>query len=202
MDTSAKSKRPKGNLRRFALAPLLVLLALSGLAAGDAALTQGSAVALVNAEREFVERKKDGGLTARPIFDRRLQFLYYGLRDIRSGDWLTGMYRVQGGERELDSGWEYTFDYPKLDGQPELDPERVYLLVVVASPADGSDPGEFSTLVPVYQPTGLWDRVLRAFNPETWARAILVWVIQGVHGGLCTVLEKISGGAAANCREV
>ena len=180
---------------------LLMALAWTAFSGPHIAMAQSGGVTLVNADREFVERKKDGEFIARPIFNKRLDFLYYGLRDAKTGDWLTGMYRVQGGEKELDSGWEYSFEYPALDEQPELDPEQVYLMVIIAT-APGQDPVQFNTLVPVYQPTGLWDKVLRAFNPETWARAILTWILEGVHGGLCIVVEKITGDDVPNCREV
>ena len=43
--------------------------------------------------------------------------------------------------------------------------------------------------------------MLGALDPDRWARAAAWWVIQGVHGTLCGVVEKLSGADAANCRE-
>ena len=37
---------------------------------------------------------------ARPVFDREIDELYFGIRDADTGDWLTAMYRVRGGEEE------------------------------------------------------------------------------------------------------
>ena len=174
MNPTRSTKDPRQRLAWSVSIALLAVAMVSGFMAATPVLAQGADVTLVNADREFVERKKDGEFVARPIFDRRVEFLYYGLRDTMSGDWLTGMYRVQGGEKELASGWEYSFEYPALDEHPELDPEQLYLMVIIAT-APGQDPVQFNTLVPVYQPTGLWERVMQAFNPETWARAILTW---------------------------
>ncbi len=98
------------------------------------------------------------------------------------------MYRVQGGEKKLKDGWEYSWDYPALSEQPDLDPEKAYLLVI-GVPADvQGGPYVFHALVPIHQPTGLWDRILGALNPARWAKAFAHWVIEGVHGGLCSVV--------------
>lgn len=202
MTTSVPGSHTLSRLALLALLVFLMATVFTAVTGAHVALAQSGDVTLVNADREFAERKKDGEFIARPIFNKRLDFLYYGLRDAKTGDWMTGLYRVQGGEKELDSGWEYSIEYPALDEQPDLDPERVYVLAIVAPDPDGADPGNFNTLVPPYQPTGLWDRVLRAFNPETWARAILTWVLEGVHGALCVVVEKITGDDVTNCQEV
>ena len=69
---------------------------------------------------------------------------------------------------------------------------------MLAGAEDGTQ-GTFYSLIPVYQPTGLWDRVLAALNPARWARAFAGWVIEGVHGALCGVVERATGADAANC---
>ena len=48
------------------------------------------------------------------------------------------MYRVSGGEKERSDGWEYSWEYPALDEQPDLDLDRAYLLVMLAQSEDGS----------------------------------------------------------------
>ena len=67
---------------------------------------------MVNGDEELVERKKDGRFIARPVFDQELDVLYYGVRHPDTGDWLTAMYRVQGGAKRLADGWEYSWEYP------------------------------------------------------------------------------------------
>ncbi len=194
-----------GGIRRLMLlAAALALLALTAAAVHQPALAQqppdDDPPELINADQEFVERKKDGGFTARPVFDRQLAVLYYGVRNADTGDWITGLYRVIGGERRQGEGWERSFAYPALDGQPELDPERAYLLAMLARETSESAPQTFYAVIPVHRPTGLWDRVLGALDPGLWARAFARWVIEGVHGTLCGVVERASGADAANCR--
>ena len=169
----------------------------------DAALAQPPPVpdlTLVNADREFVERMKKGEFVARPVFSDQLGVLFYAVRDGETGEWLTKMYRVEGGEKRLAHGWEYSFEYPALDDHPDLDPERVYLLVMLAAGGGEDDPSDFYTVVPVHQPTGLWDRVLGALEPGRWARALAGWIVQGAHGVTCSVLEKAGGGSGL-CRK-
>ena len=55
-------------------------------------------------------------------------------------------------------------------------------------------------VVPIYQPGRIWDKILSALNPGRWARAFAGWVIEGVHGTLCGVVERASGEDADNCR--
>ena len=63
-------------------------------------------------EKPFIERKKNGEFRARPIFNLRLSRLTYGIRDADSGEWLTAIYRVNGGEDERDKGWEVRLRLP------------------------------------------------------------------------------------------
>ena len=173
-----------------------VLLTVSALAP---ALAQDTGLTLVNADRDLVERKKDGRFIARPVFSRELDSLYYAVRDADNGDWLTLMYRVQGGEKKLKDGWEYSWEYPALSEQPDLDPGKAYLLVI-GVPADAQGgPYVFHALVPVYQPSGIFDRILAALNPARWAKAFARWVIEGVHGGLCGVVERATRTEIDNC---
>ena len=111
------------------LAAALLLAALLAIPASNTALAQappGESLTLVNEDEDFVERKKDGRFIARPIFDRKPASLYYGVRHPDSGDWLTAVYRVQGGEKERKDGWEYSFEYPFEDDQQEMNPEQAY----------------------------------------------------------------------------
>ena len=190
------------SVRRFIpLAAALLLAALLAVPASNPALAQsppGDELTLVNADREFIERKGDGQFVARPIFDRKLASLFYGVRDADTGDWLTAMYSIRGGEKKRSDGWEYSWEYPALDEQPDLDRDRAYLLVILAQAEDGKR-GEFYAVVPIHQPGRIWDKVLAALNPGRWARAFAGWMIEGAHGTLCGVVERASGEDADNC---
>ena len=112
----------------------LLLAILSAIPLAGLTLVQappGDEITLVNSDREFVERKKEGEFIARPVFNRQIDALYYAIRDVDTGHWHTPMYRVIGGEKKLREGWEYSWEYPVLDEQPDLDPDRAYLLVMV-----------------------------------------------------------------------
>ncbi len=78
------------------------------------------------------------------------------------------------------------------DRGADLDPEKAYLLVMVEDVVGGHTQA-LHALILVHRPMGLWDRMLRAFSPETRARAIATWVVEGVHGTLCGVLERATG---------
>ena len=154
---------------------------------------------LVNTDREFVERKGGGEFVARPVFDREIANLFYAVRDADTGDWISAMYRVKGGEKKRSDGWEYSWEYPDLDEHPELDRDRAYLLVMLAEAEDGRR-GDFYAVVPIHQPGRIWDKILSALSPARWAKAFAGWVIEGVHGTLCGVVERASGEDADNCR--
>ena len=189
--------------RLVSLATTLLLAALIVVPTCGTALAQSpdtDNLSLVNRDRQMVERKKDGEFIARPVFSRKIDVLHYALRHPDTGDWVTNTYRVQGGEKQLSEGWEYTFEYPVLDGQPELHPEQAFLMVMSVPRTGGGDHHVFHALVPVHQPKGLWDKVLGALDPDRWARAGARWLIQGVHGTLCGVVEKIAGTNLAECR--
>ena len=201
----ALQPNPRSRARRLMiLAVALLLAALLAIPASNVALAQGrpgEGLFLVNEDDDFVERREDGSFIARPVFSREIDVLYYGVRHPDTGDWLSGMYRVQGGEKKLRDGWEYSWEYPVLAEQPALDPEQAHLLVMLARQTGGSDPYTFHAVIPVHQPGGLWDRVLGALDPGRWAKAFARWVIEGVHGTLCGVVERAGGAAAAHCRE-
>ena len=194
-----------GKARRLAfLATGLLLAALAAIPASGLALAQSPPpdsgnLALVNRDRQMVERKKDGEFVARPVFSRKIEVLFYALRHPDTGDWVTNTYRVQGGEKQLSEGWEYTFEYPVLDGQPELHPEQAFLMVMSVPRQEGGENHVFHTLIPVHQPKGLWDKVLGALDPDRWARAGARWMIQGVHGTLCGVVERAVETDIAEC---
>ena len=191
-----------GARRLIPLAAALLLAALTAFPTSGIAQAQvppGDDLTLVNAGREFVERKKGGEFVARPVFDRRVADLYYAIRDADTGDWISAMYQVRGGEKRRSDGWEYSWEYPKLDEQPDLDPDRAYLLVMLVTAEDGMR-GDFYAVVPIHEPGRIWDKILAALNPARWARAFAGWVIEGVHGTLCGVVERASGADADNCR--
>ena len=92
------------------LAAALLLAALLAIPASNIALAQSppDEIVLVNADREFVERKGGGEFVARPVFDREIANLFYAVRDADTGDWISAMYRVKGGEKKRSDGWEYS----------------------------------------------------------------------------------------------
>ena len=202
MGAQSTVRRTLGRAKRLIpLAAALLLAALVAVPASNVALAQAppDQIVLVNADRDFVERKKKGEFVARPVFDREIASLFYAVRDADTGDWISAMYRVRGGEKKRSDGWEYSFEYPALDEQPEIDPDRAYLLVMLAEDEDGRR-GDFYAVVPVHEPGRIWDKILSALNPARWARAFAGWVIEGVHGTLCGVVERASGEDADNCR--
>ena len=190
-----------GAKRLLPLASVLLLAALVAVPTSGVAQAQElhDQIVLVNADREFVERKKGGEFVARPVFDRKIAELFYAVRDADTGDWISAMYSVKGGEKNRSDGWEYSWEYPALDEQPDLDPDRAYLLVMLATAEDGNR-GDFYAVIPFHEPGRIWDKILSALNPARWARAAAGWVIEGVHGTLCGVVERASGADADNCR--
>ena len=178
---------------------LAALLAIPSSGIVQAQVPPGDGIVLVNADRGLVERKKGGEFVARPIFDREIETLYYGVRDADTGDWISAMYRVNGGEKKRSDGWEYSWEYPALDEQPDLDPDRAYLLVMLAT-AESGEMGDFYAVVPIHEPGRIWDKILSALSPARWARAFAGWVIEGVHGTLCGVVERASGEDVDECR--
>ncbi len=160
----------------------------------------GTQLEWVNQDEDWIDRKKHGEFRARPIFNQQLSTLYYGIRDSDTGEWLTAMYRVSGGEKERDEGWEYEFDYPALDEHEPLDPDRTYLMVMLAGTPRQATPTTFYAVVPMHQPGGLLGSLLRALDPDGWAKAAAGWVIEGVHGTLCGVLTELTGNEPVSCR--
>ena len=94
----------RGKARRLIpLAAALLLAALVAIPASNLALAQAppaGGIVLVNADRDFVERKKGGEFVARPVFDREIANLFYAVRDADTGDWISAMYRIKGGGEE------------------------------------------------------------------------------------------------------
>ncbi len=178
---------------------MAALLAIPSSGVAQAQTPPGDEIVLVNADRDFVERKKKGEFVARPVFDRKIADLLYAVRDADTGDWISAMYRVRGGEKKRSDGWEYSWDYPKLSEQPDLDPDKAYLLVMLATAEDGKRK-DFYGVIPIHQSGRIWDKILAALNPARWAKAFAGWVIEGVHGTLCGVVERASGENVANCR--
>ena len=198
-------RRMRQRGKRFAAAVLALAAVVFALAAWQIADAQqppsGVQLEWVNEDGDWIERKKHGEFRARPIFSARLTTLYYGIRDADTGEWLTSMYRVSGGETERDEGWEYEFDYPALDEQQPLDPDRTYLMVMLAQTGRQPTPTTFYAVVPLHQPGGLLGSLLRALDPDGWAKAAARWVIEGVHGTLCGVLTALTSEEPAGCRD-
>ena len=108
MNELALKSKPRSLRRLLPLASALVLAALVAIPSSGIVQAQslpGDAVALVNADREFVERKGGGEFVARPVFDRKIVDLFYAVRDADTGDWISAMYRVKGGEKKRSDGY-------------------------------------------------------------------------------------------------
>ena len=88
--------------RLLPLATALLLAALLAIPSSGIALAQAppDAIVLVNAHREFVERKGGGEFVARPVFDRQIEILFYAVRDADTGDWVSPMYRGSSAARK------------------------------------------------------------------------------------------------------
>ena len=177
--------------RLITLTAALLLAALAAATVSNTTLAQSGGLSLVNADRDFVERKKDGGFIARPVFNRQVSAIHYGIRHPETGDWLTPVFRVQSAGSQLAGGWEYSWPYPVLPQQPDLPAEEAFLLVIVA--VNGGDSTTFNAVIPIYQPTSLWDRVLAALDPNRLARAFARWIVEAVNGALCGIVERFSG---------
>ena len=105
----------KSKTRSFRrLVPLAIALVLAAIVAiPSSGIVQvqappGDEITLVNVDRDFVERKGGGEFVARPVFDRQIVDLFYAVRDADTGDWISAMYRVKGGEKKRSDGWEYS----------------------------------------------------------------------------------------------
>ena len=180
-----------------ALALGALLLVVGGSPVVPHAFAQESGLTLVNQDERFIQRHDHGGFTIRPVLSAEADAVAYGVKDPIDGAWLTAFYFVEDGPRKVNRGWEYTFDYPSDDSQPELDPERAYILGVLAWLDDESY--LFEAIIPMHESTGPWDRVLNALNPARWARAAAGWTIEGIHGLMCSVLGRIAGGDLEDC---
>ena len=177
--------------RLLPLTMALLLAALTAATASNAALAQDGGLSLVNHDRDFVERKKGGDFVARPVFDRQVVVIHYGIRHPETGDWISSMFRVQSDGKRLADGWEYSWQYPVLREQPELPADEAFLLVLAVS--DGGDTRTFHAVIPIYRSSSLWDRVLDALDPGRWGRALARWVVEGIYRALCGVIERASG---------
>ena len=180
-----------------ALALGALLLVVGGSPVVPHAFAQESGLTLVNGDERFIQRHDHGGFTARPVLSAEAAAVAYGVKDPIDGTWLTAFYFVEDGPRRVNRGWEYTFDYPSDDSQPQLDPERAYILGILAWLDDESY--LFEAIIPMHESTGPWDRVLNALNPARWARAAAGWTIEGTHGLMCSVLGRIAGGDLEDC---
>ncbi|MCY4615260.1 MAG: hypothetical protein OXC71_02565, partial [Chloroflexi bacterium] len=94
-----RTKTTSGRGKRLrALAAALLLAALAAVPSSGTALAQQppdpySPIVLINADdQDLVERKGDGRFIARPVFDREMPIVYFGVRDGDTGEWVVPMY--------------------------------------------------------------------------------------------------------------
>ena len=107
-----------------------------------------------------------------PSSTGEIETLFYAIRDADTGEWISTMYRVIGGVKRLSDGWEHSWEYPAFEQHPDLDPERPYLLVMLAVNPSAGESAVFYAVIPVHQPGGLWDRVLGALEPVALGEGI------------------------------
>ena len=200
-----------GRGRLFVLAALtLTMLWVSG---GGNALAQGAdddPIVLVNQDGRVVERKKDGKFIARPIFDRKIAVLAYGIRDADTGDWTGGVTHVNAKGKRLSEGWEYTLlSIPATASSPISPTTTTYVLFLLASETSPGTSYEFYVVVPIYESGKLWDRVVAALNPTRWAKAVATWIVStGVLGliigwmGLSFILQEHLGRQSIGWKEM
>ena len=107
--------RLKTNGFRWLMLAVLTLMTVTAtIGTASIAAAQTPLTVLVNDGQEFIERDEDGEFIARPVFNRQVPLLHYGVRDADSGAWISAVYQVHGGERRHRDGWEYTIEYPVL----------------------------------------------------------------------------------------
>ena len=122
--------QPPDGTRRVAgrlvtLAAALVVAAILAITTGDTVLAQvppGDEPELVNAGEKFIERKDDGSFIARPVFDREVADLYYGIRHPDTGEWIGAVYKVHGGEKRLREDGSTPSSTPSSTGSPSSIP--------------------------------------------------------------------------------
>ena len=185
--------------RWLMLAALTLMTVAAAIGPMNFAAAQTPLTVLVNDGQDFIERDEDGEFIARPVFNRQAPLLHYGVRDADTGAWISAVYQVHGGERRHRDGWEYTIEYPVLAEQPELDPDEPYVLAILTRQNVGDEVQLFHAVIPVYQADNIWDRVIGALSPDRWARAVARWIVEGVHGTLCGVVERATGAVMAEC---
>ena len=116
----AEIETPVGKAANTPWHPRCSWRALLAIPASNIALAQSppDELTLVNADRDFVERKGGGEFVARPVFDRQIESLFYAVRDADTGDWISAMYRVRGGEKERSDGWSTPGSTPTWTSTP------------------------------------------------------------------------------------
>ena len=81
---------------------------------------------------------------------------------------------------------------PPSTSSPASTPDRAYLLVMMTV-AGGNETQAFYAVIPFHEPGRIWDKILSALSPARCAKALAGWVIEGVHGSICGVVERASG---------
>ena len=72
-------------------------------------------------------------------------------------------------------------------------------MVMLAATSGQATPTTFYAVIPLHQPGGLLGSLLRALDPDGWAKAAAGWVIEGVHGTLCGVLTALTTEEPVSC---
>ena len=138
------------------LTAALTAVPMSGAALAQAPPTGDDNLALVNRDRQMVERKKDGEFVARPVFSRRIEVLFYALRHPDTGEWVTNTYRVQGEREAALRGLGVHLRVPGPGrASPSFTRSRLFSWCCPCRDIGGGDNHLFHALVPVHQPKGL-----------------------------------------------
>ena len=115
---------PRRARRLVPLAAALLVAALLAVTTGDTARAQDPPEdpVLVNAGEKFIERKDDGSFIARPVFDRQIADLYYGIRHPDTGEWIGAVYKLTGERRGSARAGSTRSSTPSSTGSPSSTP--------------------------------------------------------------------------------
>ena len=179
----------------------LVAIPASGLALAQSPPPDSDNVTLVNRDRQMVERKKEGDFVARPILSRQTGVLFYAIRHPDTGDVAHQHLPGQGRRKAPLRGLGVHLRVPRPGRAARASPRTGLPAGAGRAPPGRRRPPRLPR--PDSRPpaprgcgTGCW----APWDPDRWARAAARWVIQGVHGTLCGVVQKISASDLDECR--